>query len=107
MGKNVGDDLAEGKPTLPLIHALAHAGEDDAACIRNAITAHDGSQLERVIGIVRGCGSLEYTRAAARREHDAALVALGSVPESQYRQTSPISPFVRSIGRGDGKPAGT
>ena len=85
MGKNAGDDLAEGKPTLPLIHAIAHAAPVDAECVRAAIRCRDGSRLQPVLSIIRANGSLAYTHAAARRHRDLALAALIRLPMSDFR----------------------
>jgi octaprenyl-diphosphate synthase len=85
MGKNVGDDLAEGKPTLPLIHAIANAAAPDSERVRTAIRTRDGSDLHGILGIVEAAGSLAYTRAAAVRERDRALVSLVALPDSAYR----------------------
>ena len=75
-GKNLGDDLAEGKPTLPLIHALRLAGEPDPELIRQAIRRGGLAQLEPIIGAIESSGSLEYAARLARRESEAALDAL-------------------------------
>jgi octaprenyl-diphosphate synthase len=84
-GKNLGDDLAEGKPTLPLIHALRLAGERDRALIRTAIQSGDLAQLEPIIGCIESSGSLQYTAELARREAQTALAALQPLPESGYK----------------------
>ncbi len=85
MGKNLGDDLAEGKPTLPLIHALANAPEHEAARVRRAILERDASELAAVIATVQRCGALDYAREAAIRHRDAALAALGGLADSAFR----------------------
>jgi octaprenyl-diphosphate synthase len=90
MGKNVGDDLAEGKPTLPLIHAMRNADADDAALLRRCIESGGQPQgsvdvLQRVIAIVRKCGSLEYTRELAFKQADTAIALLQQLPDSPYR----------------------
>jgi octaprenyl-diphosphate synthase len=85
MGKNAGDDLAEGKPTLPLIHAMQHASPADAARVHNAIATRDGSDLAGILDIVRGSGSLDYTLKAAERQRDLALAALAPVPATPFR----------------------
>ena len=68
LGKDVGDDLAEGKPTLPLIYAMQHASQDDAQLIRNAIRKGGTDELTKIIGIVQSCGAIDYTNEKAR-EH--------------------------------------
>lgn len=86
MGKNVGDDLAEGKPTMPLIQAMKVAPMEDAALIRQAILTGGLEHLGKIIAIVQQSGAIEYTRECARRESERALAALGTLPESPYRQ---------------------
>jgi octaprenyl-diphosphate synthase len=85
LGKNVGDDLAEGKPTLPLIHAMAKAPGADRELIRNAISQGDASQLSQVVAIVEATGAMEYTLAAARAAVARALEALTALPDSRFR----------------------
>jgi len=84
-GKNLGDDLAEGKPTLPLIHALRLAAEPERALIRTAIQGGDLAQLEPIIGCIESSGGLEYAAKLARREAETALAALQPLPDSGYK----------------------
>ena len=85
LGKNVGDDLAEGKPTLPLIHALAHSDSESASMIRNAIE-HGGTEEQGPIrAVVEGTGALDYTAQIAEDEAKRAEEALADVPASAYR----------------------
>ncbi len=86
IGKNVGDDLAEGKPTLPLLHAMRHAAEADAELIRAAIRAGDATDFQRVLTIVHDTGALEHARRQAEAEAEAARAAIASIPHSQYKQ---------------------
>ncbi|WP_086933115.1 polyprenyl synthetase family protein [Agarilytica rhodophyticola] len=65
LGKNVGDDLAEGKPTLPLIHAINHGDEKSADIIRNAIEQGSVEKLDEILAIVKASGSLMYTKEKA------------------------------------------
>ena len=83
MGKNVGDDLTEGKVTLPLIHALLEASAAEQAIIRDAITAKSTGQIDEIISIVKRCGSIDYTRARARHHYDLALEKLAILPSSK------------------------
>ncbi|MEM7097154.1 MAG: polyprenyl synthetase family protein [Pseudomonadota bacterium] len=76
MGKNVGDDLAEGKLTLPLIYALKHAPEKDADAIRDAVSAKSNANLESIIEIVTRSGALAYTHEAAVAQSTKALTCL-------------------------------
>ncbi|PCJ25873.1 MAG: octaprenyl diphosphate synthase [SAR86 cluster bacterium] len=87
LGKNIGDDLAEGKPTLPLIHALKHADKADADLIRKSLTDEQPptEALSQIIEIVRDCGSLTYARDLAESESKQALSSLSVLPPSQYR----------------------
>jgi len=85
LGKNVGDDLAEGKPTLPLIHALTHADADAAALIREAIE-QGGTELQApILAAVERSGGLEYTAQLAEREAQKAEAVLAELPASPYR----------------------
>jgi octaprenyl-diphosphate synthase len=89
-GKNLGEDLSEGKMTLPLIHALRHASAADRGLIRNAILhAGEGAQregdLNRIIAAIDASNGIDYTRGRAEAESRAAVDALESVPESAYR----------------------
>lgn len=86
MGKNLGDDLAEGKPTLPLIHALKHSSSDDAELIRKAIRKGDASQLEQICEIVKHGGGLDYTRTLALKHKDQAQACLAALPESRTKE---------------------
>jgi octaprenyl-diphosphate synthase len=85
MGKNVGDDLAEGKPTLPLIHVVHQGSEGDARVVREAIEQGGVERVEAVTEILERTGAIEYARAQARAEADRALAALEAVPEGPYR----------------------
>lgn len=87
MGKNVGDDLAEGKPTLPLIQAMAKGSPEQAKLIRRAIREGGLDHLEEVLTIVRETGALEYTRERAVAMADQALAELDALPPSVYRDT--------------------
>lgn len=87
MGKNAGDDLAEGKPTLPLLYAMWHAGDEDAALIREAIEKANGlPHLQRIVTVMNDTGALNYTRQKAFEEADMAISALNVLPESDYKQ---------------------
>ena len=86
LGKNVGDDLAEGKPTLPLIQAMKVASPQDAELIREAIRHGGLDHLSRIIDIVRACGAVDYAHQVAARESQLAVAALATVPASPYRQ---------------------
>ncbi len=85
LGKNVGDDLAEGKLTLPLIYTLANGTAEDRTAIRQAVGERDRSQLDAVVCAVRRCGALTYTRDQAAVYADRAIACAGALPESPYR----------------------
>lgn len=89
MGKNVGDDLAEGKPTLPLIYAMENGSPEEIELIRTALTAKslDKELLQNVIQIVRKSDALSYTRDKAQQEVDNALKCLNNLPESTFRDS--------------------
>ena len=87
LGKNVGDDLNEGKPTLPLLHAMRNGTPEQALLIRGAIEQGNGRHLlEPVLEAMAACGSLEWTRQRAEEEADKAIVALSPLPDTQYRE---------------------
>ena len=87
LGKNLGDDLAEGKPTLPLIQALKKASDPGTrSIIRGAIENGGLEQLDVIVGAIESTGALEYTRALAQDEADQALTALQTLPESPFKQ---------------------
>jgi octaprenyl-diphosphate synthase len=86
-GKNVGDDLAEGKPTLPLIYAIQHGTPEQAALVRHAIEEGGLEELQPVMQAIRDTGALDYTRAQARREADAACAAIAGLPDSKYKDS--------------------
>ncbi|WP_041411703.1 octaprenyl diphosphate synthase [Serratia sp. FGI94] len=86
LGKNTGDDLNEGKPTLPLLHAMHNGNPEQAAMIRGAIEQGNGRHLlEPVLAAMEQCGSLAYTRQRAEEEADKAISALEALPPSEYR----------------------
>ncbi|OPX56330.1 octaprenyl-diphosphate synthase [Oceanospirillum multiglobuliferum] len=86
MGKNVGDDLAEGKATLPLIRAMAVGTEDEAKLIRSAIRKGGLEYLNDVLAIVQRTGALEYTEQKALEFANQAKASLACLPESIYRE---------------------
>lgn len=83
-GKNLGDDLAEGKPTLPLIYALQHGNAAQQHMIRMAIAQGGLDQLAGITEAIEMTGGLEYTTKLARVEADAALMAVQLMPASPY-----------------------
>lgn len=86
LGKALGDDLAEGKVTLPLLHAIAHANAEDQALLRQIVETGDGREhIETVLAIMEKCGSLAYTKQRALEESDKAIEALSQITESIYK----------------------
>ena len=86
LGKNVGDDLREGKPTLPLLLAMERGSDADRALIRHAIEHGELQKLAEVLAIVKRTGALDGTRAAAQAEADKARVVLARLPASRARE---------------------
>ena len=84
-GKNVGDDLAEGKPTLPLIHALARGTPGQRALLRRAIETGGRNAIDDVLAAIESTGALDYTARFAREEATRAREALAAVPASPYK----------------------
>ncbi|MFY0676432.1 MAG: octaprenyl diphosphate synthase [Neptuniibacter sp.] len=87
MGKNVGDDLAEGKATLPLIHAMRAGTEDQRQLVRQAIRKGGLDDLQPIMDIVKATGAIEYTQEKAQQEADKAIAALDNIPESSFKET--------------------
>ena len=87
LGKSLGDDLAEGKPTLPLIYTMRCGSAEQAALVRKAITEGGRADFAAVLQAIRASGALDYARAAARREAEAASAAIDALPASQFRRS--------------------
>lgn len=85
IGKNLGDDLAEGKPTLPLIYAIKHGTPQQASRVRSAIEHGGREDLAGVIDAIRATGALDYAREQARAESRTACAALERLPNSKHR----------------------
>ena len=86
-GKNLGDDLAEGKPTLPLIHAMRAGTPDQAAVVRHAIEQGGIADFDPVVRAVEATRALDYARSVAEREAQLARAALDALPHTQYRES--------------------
>jgi octaprenyl-diphosphate synthase len=86
LGKNLGDDLAEGKATLPLIHAMRVGSEKERALIRDAIIEGGLQQLDTIQAIIGSTGALIYTEKRAHEAADIAIEALSGIPDSEYKQ---------------------
>ena len=85
-GKNLGDDLAEGKPTLPLIYALRQCEPQRATLIREVIRDGGREHLDEIMATIESTGGLEYTARLSQTEADQALAALAALPETPYRE---------------------
>jgi len=85
MGKDVGDDLAEGKPTLPLIYSIQHGDASEAAAVRTAIEQGDRDQIQQILSIVNRTGALDYTMQQAHKQSVMAIQSLAILPESKYK----------------------
>lgn len=86
LGKNLGDDLAEGKTTLPLIYAMKNGSDAERKSIRAAIESAGIDQLDEVQAIVESTGALRYTVTCAQNAADVAIDAISGLPESGYKQ---------------------
>lgn len=85
-GKHLGDDLAEGKPTLPLIYVMKHGTPEQAAVVREAIENGGRDDFAAVLGAIRATGALDYTREQARREAATAQAAIAGLEDSIYKE---------------------
>jgi octaprenyl-diphosphate synthase len=85
MGKNVGDDLAEGKPTLPLIYSMAHGSDRQAAVVREAIEKGGLDRIHEVMGTIESTGAIAYTAQLAKEEANKAQQALAEIPSSRHK----------------------
>lgn len=86
IGKHLGDDLAEGKPTLPLIHVLKHGSPSQSAIVREALESGGREAFDEIIDAVNATGALEAAMNVARVEAETAKATLDVLPHSQYRQ---------------------
>jgi octaprenyl-diphosphate synthase len=98
LGKNVGDDLREGKPTLPLLLAMTRSNAAERDLIRHAIEQGEVARLPEIVEIVRNTGALRVTREAARAEADVARKCLTMLPASAAREAL-LELCVRSVER--------
>jgi octaprenyl-diphosphate synthase len=86
LGKNIGDDLAEGKPTLPLIYAMSHGTAEEAALIADSISQADNTSLEKITAIINHSGALHYTQDLANEHARKAAEQLDILEDSIYKQ---------------------
>ena len=85
IGKNVGDDLAEGKPTLPLIHAMHQGESHEAQLIRGAIEIGGLEHIDEVLAAIESTGAIAYTDKVARKEAANAITQLQVLPDSEHK----------------------
>ncbi|MEW7977809.1 MAG: octaprenyl diphosphate synthase [Candidatus Sedimenticola endophacoides] len=85
IGKNIGDDLEEGKPTLPLLRAMAVGGADQQAALREAIEKGGREHIEIVMNAIESTDAIEYTSRLATEEADKAIQVLDALPDTPYR----------------------
>jgi len=85
IGKNIGDDLAEGKPTLPLIYAMKHGTPEQASIIRTAIEEGQRDKIDDIINIIEQTGAIDYTAKAAQNEVKKAVSVLSALEDSPYK----------------------
>ncbi|PPC96579.1 octaprenyl diphosphate synthase [Methylotenera mobilis] len=86
IGKNLGDDLAEGKPTLPLLYAMRNSNSEQSTIIRNAIEQGGLEHLSEVIEIVKNSGALDHVKKIAEAESAQCRSAIAHFPDSQFKQ---------------------
>ena len=87
LGKNLGDDLAEGKPTLPLIYAMEHGSAADKLLIQRAIEDDGIEKLDEIQSVIESTGALQYTATRAQEAADLAIDALSGIPDSEYKES--------------------
>ena len=85
IGKEIGDDLSEGKVTLPMIYALEKTSGNDKKILINAITNADSSNIDSIVDILLSVKAFEYSRKIAKEQSLKALGSLNTIPESDYR----------------------
>ena len=85
MGKEVGDDLSEGKTTLPMIYALANTSGADKQLLEDAINNADNTKITKVVQILQSVDAFEYTRKQAKKSADLAKASLDSIDQSPYK----------------------
>ncbi len=85
MGKNIGDDLAEGKPTLPLIHALKNSNGSTAEMVRNAIINGGKQHLQEIMQVIEATDAVAYTEASANQQAQNAKQQIEKLPSNRYR----------------------
>ncbi|MBI3230268.1 MAG: octaprenyl diphosphate synthase [Burkholderiales bacterium] len=87
IGKNVGDDLREGKPTLPLIYLMEHGTPAQCELVKNCIEQGDEKHFDEILAAITSCGALEYTRQQALNASERAQAAIATMPDSPYKES--------------------
>ena len=87
IGKNVGDDLREGKPTLPLIWLMENGTEEQRALVRSCIENGDEQHFDTILAAITNSGALDYTRRAAQVAAQRAIDAIAGMPDGVYKQS--------------------
>lgn len=85
IGKSLGDDLAEGKPTLPLIYTMHHGTAQQADCVRSALADTSRDHFQQVLTAVQSCGALDYAHQEAVKAAQRAIAAIDPLPESDAK----------------------
>lgn len=86
LGKNIGDDLAEGKPTLPLIYVINHGSPEQASLVREALEQGGRDRIEEIKSAIESAGAIAYTSRSAQAEADKAIAALSVLEDSSYKE---------------------
>ncbi len=86
LGKNLGDDLAEGKPTLPIIYAIDNSSAKEKELLQSAIKEGDLTKLEEIQNIIRSTGAIEYATSRAIEYSDKAIASISHLPSSKYKE---------------------
>ncbi len=84
LGKNIGDDLSEGKPTLPLLYAMRNSPPETSGLIRQAITQGGIGHMKEILSAIESTGAITYTAGRATQEAEKAIQAIAGLPRSAY-----------------------